>query len=77
MSPRRSRIKVPRMVIWMVVALTVSVFVLSACSSRMAKRGSGYEQEGMASYYAHKFDGRTTANGEIYDERKMTAAHRD
>jgi len=60
----------------MFVALALSV-VLPACSARTAKRGSGYEQEGVASYYAHKFNGRTTASGEIYDERKMTAAHRD
>jgi len=33
-------------------------------------------QEGKASYYAHKFHGRTTASGEIYDENKMTAAHK-
>src|SRR5215217_6837185 len=29
---------------------------------------------GIASYYADKFNGRTTANGEIYDGKKMTAA---
>ena len=29
---------------------------------------------GVASYYADKFNGRTTANGEIYDSKKMTAA---
>ena len=29
---------------------------------------------GTASYYADKFNGRTTANGEIYDGEKMTAA---
>jgi rare lipoprotein A len=29
---------------------------------------------GIASYYAEKFNGRETANGEIYDSRKMTAA---
>src|SRR3954467_300153 len=29
---------------------------------------------GTASYYAEKFNGRETANGEIYDSRKMTAA---
>ncbi|MES2765984.1 MAG: septal ring lytic transglycosylase RlpA family protein [Bacteroidota bacterium] len=31
---------------------------------------------GMASYYADKFDGRTTANGEIFDQNELTAAHR-
>src|SRR6476620_2737331 len=29
---------------------------------------------GTASYYADKFNGRETANGEVYDSRKMTAA---
>ena len=31
---------------------------------------------GVASWYGHPFDGRQTANGEIYDMEKMTAAHR-
>lgn len=29
---------------------------------------------GTASYYADKFNGRPTANGELYDSKKMTAA---
>ena len=29
-----------------------------------------------ASYYHHKFTGRKTANGEVYDPEKLTAAHR-
>jgi len=29
---------------------------------------------GTASYYADKFNGRETANGEVYDGKKMTAA---
>lgn len=29
---------------------------------------------GVASYYADKFNGRETANGEIYDSKKLTAA---
>lgn len=33
-------------------------------------------QTGKASYYADKFEGRTTANGEKYKHSKMTAAHR-
>jgi len=32
--------------------------------------------EGVASYYAHDFHGRTTANGEKYDMYAMTAAHK-
>ncbi len=34
-----------------------------------------YLEIGTASYYAHKFHGRTTASGEIYDENRLTAAH--
>lgn len=34
------------------------------------------EKEGLASYYAEKFVGRTTANGEIFDQEALTAAHR-
>lgn len=32
--------------------------------------------DGMASYYASKFDGRRTASGERFDNDEMTAAHR-
>ena len=31
---------------------------------------------GTASYYAAKFHGRLTANGEVFDMHQMTAAHR-
>lgn len=31
-------------------------------------------QYGIASYYHNKFEGRKTANGEIYSQQKMTAA---
>jgi rare lipoprotein A len=34
------------------------------------------QQTGLASYYAHMFHGRPTASGEVYDENKLTAAHR-
>ena len=32
-------------------------------------------QYGVASYYADKFEGRRTANGETFSQKKMTAAH--
>jgi rare lipoprotein A len=34
------------------------------------------EAEGTASYYADKFVGRPTANGEIFTQEALTAAHR-
>jgi len=37
---------------------------------------SGFTQRGIASWYGNKFHGRLTANGEVYDMEKFTAAHR-
>lgn len=36
----------------------------------------GYQETGVASWYGTKFHGKQTANGEIYDLHKMTAAHK-
>ena len=33
-------------------------------------------QTGLASYYGERYQGRTTASGEIFDMNKLTAAHR-
>lgn len=35
----------------------------------------GYDQTGIASWYGPGFDGKATANGEIYDQNALTAAH--
>lgn len=35
-----------------------------------------YSKTGIASWYGEKFDGRRTANGEIYDMNALTAAHK-
>lgn len=37
---------------------------------------SGQTQTGKASFYADKFEGRTTASGEKYKHNKLTAAHK-
>ncbi len=39
-------------------------------------QSDGYEEVGEASWYGRKFHGRRTANGEVYDMYKMTAAHK-
>ena len=43
---------------------------------RVMGSSKGYIEKGMASWYGTKFHGRKTANGEIYDMEKFTAAHR-
>lgn len=40
------------------------------------KEYKGKKIKGLASYYADKFHGRTTASGEKYYKNKMTAAHK-
>lgn len=39
-----------------------------------AREGEAYR--GTASYYSGVFNGRQTANGEIFDDREMTCAHK-
>lgn len=37
---------------------------------------NGYVDVGMASWYGGKFNGRRTASGDIFNQNKMTAAHK-
>ena len=50
--------------------------VLVACAAHRAPPSAGFVQEGIASWYGPKFQGRPTASGEIFDMHRMTAAHR-
>ena len=52
--------------------IVLILFLFSFISYSQQK---AFEQSGVASYYANKFEGRTTANGEIYFHDKKTAAH--
>ena len=38
--------------------------------------GAGYRETGLASWYGQKFHGRRTANGEVFNAYRVTAAHR-
>ncbi|WP_143959929.1 septal ring lytic transglycosylase RlpA family protein [Litoribacter populi] len=62
------------------VSITLFLFTLlliSSCAPRAtAPKSRMVTQTGKASFYANKFQGRKTANGEIYRHNKMTAAHR-
>ena len=74
----------------MVILTLTSAFYSYHClpSSRFSSKGSNnrqssppdyYEGEviyGESSYYANEFQGRKTANGEIFNMYKKTAAHR-
>jgi len=61
----------------------VVLLALAGCSSTPksgssggASASSGHSETGQASYYGNEFHGRKTANGEQFDQGKLTAAHR-
>ena len=49
---------------------------MSGCATRGDAPRPARATTGQASYYADKFQGRPTANGERFDNGKLTAAHR-
>ncbi len=53
-----------------------TVFIFSMIFLILPMGLFSWEQEGVASWYGGKFHGRLTANGEIFDTHKMTAAHK-
>lgn len=62
---------------WWLLGLTSFVLVVVLVVTRPATSNSANEvQLGLASYYGPGFQGERTANGEIFDQRKMVAAHR-
>jgi rare lipoprotein A len=52
-----------------ILFVLLMTLVLSSCF----RKGS---ETGLASYYADKYEGRKTSNGEIFKQRKLTAAHK-
>ncbi|MBO7497547.1 MAG: septal ring lytic transglycosylase RlpA family protein [Salinivirgaceae bacterium] len=54
------------------IRLTLTAFMLTIASVAMAQ----ITEVGMASFYADKFDGKVTASGETFSQKKLTAAHR-
>lgn len=56
------------------VALALFMFAVPAFSSPVRKIEKMFH--GVASYYADKFNGHKTASGDIFDNSKLTCAHR-
>lgn len=63
---------------WMI--LFASFFFAASCSSKRVAvarpRAVGFSETGIASWYGEPYHGRRTANGEVYDMHRWTAAHR-
>ena len=61
---------------WFFILLSaVCLFTFSSVSAD-DKNNNAVQKKGVATYYASKFVGRHTSNGEIYRHEKLTAAHR-
>lgn len=58
------------------IVILISTVVLVSCGSKKNGSGTVYKKKAHASYYADKFNGRKTASGEKFSNRKLTAAHR-
>lgn len=56
--------------------ITVSISFYSCTGSKAGFGERGYTEEGKASYYSRKLQGRKMANGEPYKRHKLTAAHK-
>jgi rare lipoprotein A len=64
-------------ILFLVIILLALFQIPQAQDSNTVKRSTGKNkvQYGIASFYSNKFNGRKTSNGEIFDQRKFTAAH--
>ena len=59
-------------------AYIILILVLVSCHRKTAPGSSvaSGTETGMASYYAESYNGKKTANGEIFNSSEMTAAHK-
>jgi rare lipoprotein A len=59
---------------WLLLQSQATLFAQDTVAVKPVKAKSKI-QYGIASYYSNKFNGRKTANGEIFSQQKLTAAH--
>lgn len=60
---------------YLLFIIVFTTFLLTGCKSSHNKT-SFYKNEVFACFYASKFEGRKTANGEIFSNKNLTAAHK-
>lgn len=59
------------------LSTTIKALVIFCIIALPVLASAQVSETGIASYYHNKFVGRKTANGEIFDQGKMTAAHKN
>lgn len=58
-------------------SLLMGIIICSVFCAPMKTVALGWKENGVASWYGGKFQGRLTANGEYFDTYKLTAAHKE
>jgi rare lipoprotein A len=59
--------------------IAIVCLIIAACSSTPKSStpvSMGHTESGVASFYGNEFQSRKTSSGEIFDQGKLTAAHR-
>ena len=59
----------------LLTALSTAFLLTTGLASAEAAVGANWEESGQASWYGPGFHGRRSSNGEIFNERALTAAH--
>jgi rare lipoprotein A len=61
-----------------VIIFILIFFAASSCGKKPThvSHSKAYQEKGVASWYGWRMKGRKTANGEKYNPKEMTAAHR-
>ncbi|WP_430614398.1 septal ring lytic transglycosylase RlpA family protein [Flavobacterium sp. JP2137] len=62
---------------WVAGLSLIAVLILSSCSASRGKATTKvYKKKAKISYYHDKFNGKSTASGEVFSNKKPTAAHK-
>ncbi|MDW7746410.1 septal ring lytic transglycosylase RlpA family protein [Halomonas sp.] len=60
----------------LILTCCLTGLLMAGCAGKgQAHEKTAETQQGVASYYSDRFQGRTTASGEPFDQQALTAAH--
>lgn len=60
----------------LILTCCLTGLLMTGCAGKgQAHEKTAETQQGVASYYSDRFQGRTTASGEPFDQQALTAAH--
>ncbi len=58
------------------LGILLLVIIISACHRKSMPSAVSGTETGLASFYSETYNGKKTANGEIYNSSELTAAHK-